>query len=147
VGARKDGHIVALDHEVDVSIGDLEFGVHADGPSNATNQMDLYTSQVAHWRSTWCAYRTNAPRPGPSRSHLQQETKWSWENMMDEMAEACGKDPLAYRLMHITRLTPGDARHPYESMASLEVLEEGAKAFGWEKRNPVAGGAPWRWKR
>ncbi|MGE5327346.1 MAG: molybdopterin-dependent oxidoreductase, partial [Deltaproteobacteria bacterium] len=88
VGAKKDGRIVALDHEVIVSIGDLDFGVHADGPSNATNQLDLYTSQVSHWRSTWCAYRTNAPRPGPSRSHLQQETKWSWENMIDEMADA-----------------------------------------------------------
>jgi CO/xanthine dehydrogenase Mo-binding subunit/aerobic-type carbon monoxide dehydrogenase small subunit (CoxS/CutS family) len=147
VGASKDGRIVALDHEVYVSIGDLDFGVHADGPSNATNQLDLYTSQVAHWRSTWCAYRTNAPRPGPSRSHLQQETKWSWENMIDEMAEAAGMDPVEYRLMHITRLTPGDARHPYESMPTVEVLQEGAKAFGWEKRNPVAGGAPGRWKR
>jgi xanthine dehydrogenase YagR molybdenum-binding subunit len=147
VGAMKDGRIVALDHEVLVSIGDLDFGVHADGPSNATNQLDLYTSHVAHWRSTWCAYRTNAPRPGPSRSHLQQETKWSWENMIDEMADAVGMDPLEYRLMHITRLTPGDTRHPYESMATVEVLQEGAKAFGWEKRTPVAGGAPGRFKR
>jgi xanthine dehydrogenase YagR molybdenum-binding subunit len=67
--------------------------------------------------------------------------------MIDEMAEAAGMDPLEYRMMHITRLTPGDARHPYESMASVEVLQEGAKAFGWEKRNPVAGGNPGRWKR
>ncbi len=147
VGAKKDGRIVVLDHEVIVSIGDLDFGVHADGPTNATNQLDLYAGQVAHWRSTWCAYRTNAPRPGPSRSHLQQETKWSWENMIDEMADSVGMDPLRYRLMHITRLTPGDARHPYESMATVEVLQEGAKAFGWEKRNPVAGGAEGRFKR
>ena len=46
VGAKKDGRIVAIDHEVYVSIGDLEFGVHADGPTNATNQMDLYTAKV-----------------------------------------------------------------------------------------------------
>ena len=32
VGAKKDGRIVALDHEVYVSVGDLEFGVHAAGP-------------------------------------------------------------------------------------------------------------------
>jgi xanthine dehydrogenase YagR molybdenum-binding subunit len=147
VGAKKDGRIVAIDHEVYVSIGDLDFGVHADGPTNATNQMDLYTSQVLHWRSTWCAYRTNAPRPGPSRSFLQQETKWSWENMIDEMADAFGIDPVEYRLMHITRLTPGDTRHPYESMPTVEVLQEGAKVFGWEKRTPVAGGSPGRWKR
>jgi CO/xanthine dehydrogenase Mo-binding subunit/aerobic-type carbon monoxide dehydrogenase small subunit (CoxS/CutS family) len=147
VGAKKDGRIVAISHEVFVSIGDLEFGVHADGPGNAFNQLELYTSQVPHWRSTWCAYRTNTQRPGPSRSHIQQETKWSWENMMDEMADAFGIDPVQYRLMHITRLTPADTRHPYESMPTVEVLQEGSKAFGWEKRNPVAGGATGRFKR
>jgi CO/xanthine dehydrogenase Mo-binding subunit/aerobic-type carbon monoxide dehydrogenase small subunit (CoxS/CutS family) len=147
VGVKKDGHITAIQHEVYVSVGELEFGVHADGPGNAFFQLELYTSQVPHWRSLWCAYRTNAPRPGPSRSHIQQETKWSWENMMDEMAEVVGKDPVEFRMMHITRLTPGDTRHPYESFASVEVLEEGAKAFGWEKRNPVAGGSSGRFKR
>ena len=142
VGATKDGRIMAIEHEVYVSCGDLDFGVHADGPGTATNQMELYTSQVPHWRSTWCAYRTNAPRPGPSRSYFQQETKWSWESMIDEMAETLGIDPVEYRMMHITRLKTGDARYPYESMPTVEVLREGAKAFGWEKRNPVAGGGP-----
>ena len=50
-------------------------------------------------------------------------------------------------MMHITRLTPGDTRYQYESMPTVEVLQEGAKAFGWEKRNAVAGGAPGRFKR
>jgi CO/xanthine dehydrogenase Mo-binding subunit/aerobic-type carbon monoxide dehydrogenase small subunit (CoxS/CutS family) len=147
VGAKKDGRIVAINHEVFVSIGDLDFGVHADGPGNAFNQLELYTAQVPHWRSTWCAYRTNTPRPGPSRSHIQQETKWSWENMIDEMADTFGIDPVQYRLMHVTRLTPGDTSHLYESMPTVEVLQEGAKAFGWEKRNPVAGAARGRFKR
>ncbi len=31
--------------------------------------------------------------------------------------------------------------------ASVEVLEEGAKAIGWDKRNPVPGGNPGRFKR
>ena len=107
VGVKKDGRITAIDHEVYVSVGELEFGGHADGPGNAFNQLELYTSQVPHWRSLWCAYRTNAPRPGPSRSHYQQETKWSWENMMDEMAEAVGIDPVEFRLMHITAAEAG----------------------------------------
>jgi len=147
VGAKKDGRITAIHHEVYVSVGDLEGGGHAAGPGNAFNQLELYTSLVPNWRSLWCAYRTNAPRPGPSRSYLQQETKWSWESMMDEMAEAVGMDPVQFRLMHITRPKPGDTRHPYDSFASVEVLEQGAKAFGWDKRNPVPGGAPGRLKR
>ena len=67
--------------------------------------------------------------------------------MMDEMAEALGLDPVQFRLMHITRPTPGDDRHPYDSFPSVEVLTEGAKAFGWEKRNATPGAAPGRFKR
>ena len=147
VGAKKDGRIVAIDHTVYVSVGDLESGGHASTPGNAANQLELYTSQVPNWRSLWCAYRTNAPRPGPSRSYYQQETKWSWESMMDEMAEAVNVDPVEFRLMHITRPKPGDPRYPYDSFPSVEVLQEGAKAFGWDKRNPVAGGMAGRFKR
>jgi len=147
VGAKKDGRITAIEHEVYVSVGDLEFGGHASSPGSATNQMELYTSTVPHWKSLWCAYRTNAPRPGPSRSYYQQETKWSWESMMDEMAETLGLDPVQFRLMHITRPTPGDDRYPYDSFPSVEVLQEGAKAFGWEKRNATPGGMPGRFKR
>jgi CO/xanthine dehydrogenase Mo-binding subunit/aerobic-type carbon monoxide dehydrogenase small subunit (CoxS/CutS family) len=147
VGATKDGRIVALEHTVYVSVGDLEIGGHASNPGNATNQLELYTSLVPHWRSLWCAYRTNAPRPGPSRSYYQQETKWSWENMMDEMAEAVGQDPVQFRLMHITRPKIGDARYPYDSFPSVEVLTEGAKAFGWAQRDAVPGGTSGRFKR
>ena len=147
VGAKKGGRITAIEHEVFVSVGDLESGGHASSPGNAQNQFELYTSQVPNWRSLWSSYRTNAPRPGPSRSYFQQETKWSWENMMDEMAEAVGVDPVEFRLLHITRPKAGDARYPYDSFPSVEVLTEGAKAFGWDKRNATPGGAPGRFKR
>ncbi len=147
VGAKKDGRITAIEHTVYVSVGDLEGSGHAATPGNAQNQLELYTSLVPHWRSLWCAYRTNAPRPGPSRSYYQQETKWSWESMMDEMAEALGQDPVQFRLMHITRPKIGDTRYPYDSFPSVEVLEQGAKAFGWDKRNPVAGANAGRFKR
>jgi CO/xanthine dehydrogenase Mo-binding subunit/aerobic-type carbon monoxide dehydrogenase small subunit (CoxS/CutS family) len=147
VGVKKDGRITAIEHVVYVSCGDLESGGHASTPGNATNQLELYTSLVPNWRSLWCAYRTNAPRPGPSRSYYQQETKWSWENMMDEMAEVVGIDPVQFRLMHITRPKPGNPRYPYDSFPSMEVLDTGAKEFGWDKRNPVPGGMPGRFKR
>lgn len=146
VGAKKNGRITAINHEVYVSAGDLEFGRHASNPGSSTNQMELYTSSVPHWRSIWCAYKTNAPRPGPSRSYYQQETKWSWESMMDEMAEAVGLDPVEFRLMHITRPKPGDTRYPYDCFPSVEILQEGAKAFGWDKRTKPAS-MPGRYKR
>ncbi len=147
IGAKRDGRIVALTHEIHLSVGDSESGYHASGPGNATNQLELYTSLVPNWRSLWCAYKTNAPRPGPSRSYIQQETKWSWEAMMDEMAETVGLDPVAFRLMHITRPKPGDDRYPYDSFPSVEVLNEGAKVFGWDKRSAKPSASPGRFKR
>jgi CO/xanthine dehydrogenase Mo-binding subunit/aerobic-type carbon monoxide dehydrogenase small subunit (CoxS/CutS family) len=146
VGARKDGRITAIQHEVLVSAGDLEFGGHASGPGSATNQMELYTSNVPNWKSSWSAYRTNAPRPGPSRSYYQQETKWSWESMMDEMAETLGLDPVQFRLLHITRPSPDDPRYPYDCFPSVQLLSEGAKAFGWDKRTATNAGSG-RYKR
>ena len=50
VGAKKNGEIIAISHEVFVSIGDLNSGVHADGPGNAYNQLELYTAKVPNWR-------------------------------------------------------------------------------------------------
>lgn len=165
VGAMKDGRIVALQHDVDISGGD------SDGPGHssaeiAKNQTELYTAGVPNWKSTWRTYKTNSIRVGASRSYTQQEVKWAWENMIDEMAEALGIDPLKFRLMHVskpgTKLSPaGDwdssdlgkryevqnGALTYDSFASVEVLEEGAKAAGWDKRNPKAGGNPGRFKR
>jgi CO/xanthine dehydrogenase Mo-binding subunit len=165
IGAKKDGRFTAIQHEVYISGGD------ADGPGHATseiskNQTELYTSLVPNWKSTWYTYKTNSFRVGASRSYTQQEVKWAWEIMIDEMAELLAIDPVKFRLMHISK--PGTQLSPardwdasdlgqrievtggaitYDSFASVEVLEEGAKAFGWEKRNPVAGGNPGRFKR
>jgi CO/xanthine dehydrogenase Mo-binding subunit len=49
--------------------------------------------------------------------------------------------------MHITRPKPGDDRYPYDSFPSVEVLNEGAKVFGWDKRHSKPGGSPGRFKR
>ena len=48
-------------------------------------------------------YRTNSMLTGPSRSNYQQEFKWAWEQMMDEMAEACNMDPMKFRLLNVQK--------------------------------------------
>ena len=162
VGAMKDGRMIAIHHEIHLSMGDQEAIGHAQGEISK-NATELYTTKVPNWRSTWYSYRTNTIRAGICRSYTQQEVKWSWENMIDEMAEVVGKDPVEFRLMHIPRpgtklnkawhedlgnryeAENGEVR--YDSYASVEVLQEGAKAFGWDRRNPKPGGAPGRFKR
>jgi CO/xanthine dehydrogenase Mo-binding subunit len=165
VGAARDGRIVAIQHEVFINGGDSD-GIGHAGTEVAKNQTELYTSKVPNWKSIWRTYKTNSIRTGPSRSYTQQELKWAWESMIDEMAEVVGVDPIQFKLMHVSKpgtvLSPvrdwdaGDLARRYEvtngaitydSFGSVEVLEEGAKAFGWDKRNSVAGGNPGRFKR
>ena len=48
---------------------------------------------MPNWEEIGFLYRTNSMRTGPSRSNYQQEFKWAWEQMMDEMAEAVRDGP------------------------------------------------------
>src|SRR4029450_7527230 len=59
-GATKDGQIVALSHEISLSVGDVETGYHASGPGNATNQLELFTSRAPDWRSPGTACQEHA---------------------------------------------------------------------------------------
>src|SRR5438552_3614950 len=151
VGLKKDGRITALVHEVWLSAGDIEV---VWGGGNSADATELYTSGIPNWKSIWFNYKTNAIRLGCTRSCGQQEAKWAWESFMDEMAETLGLDPIQFRLMHCAKPGPvnlaGLEEQPlakYDSLASVEVLQEGAKAFGWDKRNPKPGSTAGRFKR
>ncbi len=162
VGAMKDGRIVAVLHETHFAAGNSE-GAGMAGLGGTRSHLMLYGSKVPNWKSIGYNYKTNSLMTGASRSNQQQERKWSWENMMDEMAEAVGMDPIQFRMLHISQ--PGttlaknwagldqrpesvDGKFIYsDSFASVEVLQEGAKAIGWERRNPLAGGNPGRFKK
>jgi xanthine dehydrogenase YagR molybdenum-binding subunit len=150
VGA-KNGRITALIHEVHLSNGDSET---VWGGGNSADATELYTFGIPNWKSIWFDYKTNAIRLGCTRSCGQQEAKWAWESLMDEMADLLGVDPVRFRIEHMAKPGPanltgleGRELAVYDSFASLEVLEQGAKAIGWDKRNPKAGSMPGRFKR
>jgi CO/xanthine dehydrogenase Mo-binding subunit len=158
VGVKKDGKITACQRTFHVNAGERETAGGGGGRS------ELYLHVIPNWKEIGFMYRTNSMVTGPSRSNMQQEFKWGWEQMMDEMAEAVGMDPVKFRLLNVQKpgtvlshaqggptVTPMpeslNGTLKYDSYASVEVLEEGMKAIGWEKRNPVAGGNAGRFKR
>jgi xanthine dehydrogenase YagR molybdenum-binding subunit len=55
------------------------------------------------------------------------------ESAIDEMAQACGIDPLAFRLKNYADVEPISGR-PFSSKALRECYEQGAERFGWERR-------------
>jgi xanthine dehydrogenase YagR molybdenum-binding subunit len=60
---------------------------------------------------------------------------YALESAMDEVAVALKMDPVALRLRNYAETDPhGDK--PFASKALRECYAQGAKAFGWEKRNP-----------
>ena len=164
VGAMKDGQIIACQREFHVNIGSNPAGPGGAAGPGGGGRSELYLHTTPNWREIGYLYRTNTLRTGSSRSNSQQEFKWSWEQMMDEMAEALGMDPVKFRLINTPKpgtkiaigqggptITPMPEMEngllTYDCYAGPEVLEEGAKNIGWERRNPVPGGNPGRFKR
>jgi len=159
VGAKKDGRIVACQREYFVNNGERSGAGGGNG-----GRSELYLHVVPNWKEIGHEYRTNSMTVGASRSNMQQEFKFGWEQMMDEMAEAAGMDPVQFRLLNVQKpgtkvslASGGPTMAPvpelenglltYDSFASVEVLEEGMKAIGWDKRNPAPGGNSGRFKR
>ena len=58
------------------------------------------------------------------------------ESAVDEMAEACGMDPLAFRLKNYAEVEPSSGK-PFSSKALRECYAQGADRFGWLRR-PLA---------
>jgi xanthine dehydrogenase YagR molybdenum-binding subunit len=56
------------------------------------------------------------------------------ESAIDEMAEACGMDPLAFRLANYAEAEPISGK-PFSSKALRECYAQGAARFGWSGRS------------
>ena len=93
VGATKDGRIIAIAREFHINTG-CNPGTRAQSAgAGGGGRSEIYLHTCPNWRETGFLYRTNTLRTGSSRSNSQQEFKWSWEQMMDEMAEALRDGP------------------------------------------------------
>lgn len=55
------------------------------------------------------------------------------EVAMDELAEACGLDPIELRLRNEPRVDPENGK-PFSTRNLVKCLTEGAKEFGWQQR-------------
>jgi xanthine dehydrogenase YagR molybdenum-binding subunit len=55
------------------------------------------------------------------------------ESAIDEMAEACGMDPLEFRLRNYAEMEPATGK-PFSSKALRECYAQGAARFGWSGR-------------
>src|SRR5262249_39722287 len=82
------------------------------------------------------AVRVDTGTPGPMRAPGAATGSLALESAIDEMAHACGIDPLAFRLRNYAEVEPISGK-PFSSKALRECYVEGAERFGWASRKLV----------
>ncbi|WP_176592470.1 aldehyde oxidoreductase molybdenum-binding subunit PaoC [Sphingobium sp. EM0848] len=133
IGADKHGVIDAIAHEV--WSGDLPGG-GAEGAAQQTRLLYRGANRLtAHRLATLDLPEGNAMRaPGEAVGLLALEVA------MDELAEACGVDPVELRIRNDVQYDPeAGPQRPFSSRKLVECLRQGAERFGWSHRNPRPG--------
>jgi xanthine dehydrogenase YagR molybdenum-binding subunit len=132
IGTDAAGRITALHHR---SISATSsFDEFLEPAANAS--LPLYASPAILAEHE--GVRLDSGTPGPMRAPGEASGSAALEVAMDEAADACGMDPLDFRLRNYAETEPGTGR-AYSSKALRECYAEGAKHFGWAGR-PLAPG-------
>ncbi|KFG91358.1 Xanthine dehydrogenase [Sphingobium herbicidovorans NBRC 16415] len=133
LGASRDGIIDAVGHES--WSGDLPGG----SPEIAAQQTrQLYRG--AHRMTTHRLTTLDLPEGNAMRAPGEAVGMLALEIAMDELAEACGIDPVELRIRNDVQYDPeAGPERPFSSRKFVECLREGAQRFGWDRRNPRPG--------
>jgi xanthine dehydrogenase YagR molybdenum-binding subunit len=130
MGADKDGKLTALAHHTKTTSSTFDdFFEPASNISHA-----LYASPAIATSHEGVRVDTGTPlfmrAPGEATGSVALETA------IDEMAQACGMDSLAFRLKNYAEVEPMSGK-PFSSKALRECYRQGAERFGWQRR-PLA---------
>src|SRR5262249_1035891 len=116
IGAKKDGKLVAI-QLVNYGTGGVGTGAGASGPAQSMYKCDNISTEdydVFINAGPSAAFRP----PGPPQA------VFAFEQAIDELAEKCGMDPLAFREVND------------ESEARRVQRRIGAEKIGWTRRKP-----------
>ena len=127
LGASDDGALTALTHHAKVATS--AFDDFFEPAANASHSLyaspAIATSHEAVRIDTGTPLFMRAPGEAPGSAAL--------ESAIDEMALACGMDPLAFRLKNYADVEPMSGK-PFSSKALRQCYEQGAERFGWAAR-------------
>jgi xanthine dehydrogenase YagR molybdenum-binding subunit len=129
LGADESGRLLVVDH---VAYSQTSTVMDYDeGASDFANAM--YGTPVLHTDTHVAAL--DVPTPRWMRAPGEAPGSFALESAMDELAEACGVDPVELRIRNDTDVHPGE-RQPFSSRSLVECLRDGAERFGWSGRDP-----------
>ncbi|AFY58826.1 aerobic-type carbon monoxide dehydrogenase, large subunit CoxL/CutL-like protein [Rivularia sp. PCC 7116] len=128
LGATKDGKLTAVAHEIVTQTNmDREFVEHVGG---ATNMIYNAPNVLVTHR----AVPLNMVVPTIMRAPGETPGMYALESAIDELAYKLNIDPIELRIINDPPQDPYK-NLPWSSRSLVESLREGAKRFGWEKRN------------
>jgi xanthine dehydrogenase YagR molybdenum-binding subunit len=129
LGADRDGRLTAIAHDVIEQTAQIkEF---AEQTAVATRMMYAAPNR----RTTHRLARLDVPVPTIMRAPGECPGMFALESAMDEMALACGLDPIEFRIRNEPETDPETGR-PFSSRGLVECLRKGAQRFGWEPHDP-----------
>lgn len=127
MGATADGTLTAIDHHAKITTS--SFDDFYEPAADASHS--LYASPVI--ATSHEAVRLDIGTPLFMRAPGEATGSIALESAIDEIAEACGIDPLAFRLKNYAEVEPITGK-PFSSKALRECYTQGAEKFGWSKR-------------
>ena len=127
MGTNNAGLLMALGHHAKTATS--TFDDFIEPAANASHTLyaspAISTSHEAVRLDTGTPLFMRAPGEAPGSAAL--------ESAIDEMALACGMDPLAFRLVNYAEVEPITGK-PFSSKALRQCYEQGAARFGWAAR-------------
>jgi xanthine dehydrogenase YagR molybdenum-binding subunit len=127
LGLDGDGRLTAVHHQATAATSSFE--EFLEPAANAS--LHAYASPAILAETE--GLRLDIGTPGPMRAPGEASGSAALEVAIDEAADACGMDPLDFRIANYAETEPGTGR-PYSSKSLLECYSEGARRFGWTGR-------------
>jgi xanthine dehydrogenase YagR molybdenum-binding subunit len=130
LGAGRDGRLTAIAHEVVAQTSALY--EMTEPAAVATRTMYAAPNRLTTHRLAQLHLPANSWMRAPGES----PGMFALESAMDELAVACGVDPIELRIRNEPTVDP-ETGLPFSSRSLVACLREGAERFGWAPRDPA----------
>jgi xanthine dehydrogenase YagR molybdenum-binding subunit len=125
-----NGALISMRHDGITSMGAPVLGEFAEPVALATEMLYACPNVAVTHRLV----ALNAALPTYMRAPGEASGVFALESAMDEMAVALNMDPIEFRLRNYAETDPHENK-PFASKALRACYEQGAEAFGWERRS------------
>jgi xanthine dehydrogenase YagR molybdenum-binding subunit len=130
LGADGGGRLTAISHDV------VEQTSRIKEFAEQTGVCTRLMYAAPNRRTTHRLAALDVPVPEIMRAPGECPGMFALESAMDELAIACGLDPIELRIRNEPDVDP-ESGLPFSSRNLVACLHEGARRFGWEPRDPT----------